>query len=149
MDVCDSTFSNTTTFKSLPQAFHKTQACTCLTCSLKLSSAAQGEGILPTRPSDLQGRKPQQTHHAAQQWDPVLWCSVVTHSQGLETSAGWLTGCPRSTRVSILGLSHHLQCTGVHLGLVPLLSSYKTVPICFTTSTGWFNLLFRQEKGFW
>lgn len=67
MDVCDGTFSNTTTFKSLPQAFHKTQACMCLNCSLKLSSAARGEDILPTHPSYLQGRNPQQ-------WDLVLWC---------------------------------------------------------------------------
>lgn len=30
VDVCDSTFSNTTTFKSLPQALHKAQGCTWL-----------------------------------------------------------------------------------------------------------------------
>lgn len=119
MDVCDSTFSNTTTSKSLPQTFHKTQACMCLNCSLEPSSAAWGEDILPTRPSDLRGWKPQQTHHTAQQQDLVLWCSTGTRSQGLDTSAGWVTGHPRSTQVSVLGLSHHLQHTGLHLGLVP------------------------------
>lgn len=30
VDVCDSTFSNTTTFKSLPRALHKAQGCTYL-----------------------------------------------------------------------------------------------------------------------
>lgn len=33
-------------------------------------------------------------------------------------------------------------------GWSPLPSSYGAVPICFTTGTGWFNPLFRQEKGF-
>lgn len=55
VDVCDNTFSNTTTFKSLPQALHKAQGCT---------------------------------------WLPSFY-------------------------LTILNLSHHLQCAGVHLGLVP------------------------------
>lgn len=84
VDVCDSTFSNTTTFESLPQALHKAQGCT------------------------------------------------------------WLP----SFHLSILNLSHHLQHAGVHLGLSLLPSTDRAVPTCFTTSTGWFNLLFRQEKGF-
>lgn len=55
VDVCDSTFSNTTTFKSLPQALDKAQGCT---------------------------------------WLPSFY-------------------------LTILNLSHHLQCAGVYLGLVP------------------------------
>lgn len=84
VDVCDSTFSNTTTFKSLPQALHKAQGC------------------------------------------------------------AWLL----SFHLYILNLSHHLQRAGVHLGLSLLPTTHRAVPTCFTTSTGWFNLLFRQEKGF-
>lgn len=37
VDVCDSTFSNTTTFKSLPRALHKAQGCTLLPSFLNLS----------------------------------------------------------------------------------------------------------------
>lgn len=65
MDVCDSTFSNMTTFKSLPQAFSKTQACTCLNCSLKPSSAAWAEDILPTRLSDPRAGNPSRHSYPA------------------------------------------------------------------------------------
>lgn len=84
VDVCDSTFSNTTTFKSLPRALHKAQGCTYLSSFL----------------------------------------------------------------LSIQNLSHHLQRAGVHLGLVPPAQHFRAAPTCFPTSTAWFNLLIRQEKGF-
>lgn len=77
----------------------------------------------------------------------MLWCFTGTRTQGLETSAGWLTGCPRSTHVSVTGLSHYLQHPGVHVGLVPPIQQLWGF-FCFPTSTAWFNPHFKQEKGF-
>lgn len=66
MDACDSTFSNTTTFESLPPALHKPQDCTSLNCSPEPSSAAREGDLLPTHSSDLRGRKLPPTHHRTQ-----------------------------------------------------------------------------------
>lgn len=83
----------------------------CLNYSLKMSSAAQGEEILPTHPPECWVWKPQVTPCAAGS------SALVFHGHlqpGLGTSAGWVTGCPHYTQGSVLGLSHHLQP-----GLVP------------------------------
>lgn len=59
-----------------------------------------------------------------------------THSEGLDTSAGWVTGHPHPTQVSILGLSYHIRYTGVHVGLVPPVQQIEAILICFADSTG-------------
>jgi len=118
VDVCDSTFSNATTFTSLPQAFHKTQACMCLNCSLKLSSAAQGEDALPARLSKPWGQKPRQTLCCPAAGPAAL--VLPEDSQPGTGNVSWMGHqLPSFHQAPILGLGHHLQRAGVHLGLVP------------------------------
>lgn len=121
MDVCDSTFPNTTTFKSLPQAFHKPQACTCLQRFAEWSSAAWGRircplaHLIPVRSTRgcaaLPGRGKSQpgagsfswTHH----WPPLSCPSACPTSQPVPAASYGPPGAAAPVQ-QLWGCSHLL-----------------------------------------
>lgn len=145
MDVCDSTFSNTTTFKSLPQTFHKTQPRMCLKLLFKAELSCSGKGSL-AHSSELETPADSPRCQAAGPGALVLH----RDSQPGTGHFCWMSHWPPSfhPRVRPRSWPPPTTCWGPPGAGSLLSSSYGAAPICFTTKTGWFNLLFRQEKGF-